>query len=313
MLGYRWDETAGRHGLDRALQLVAEAERHASRRLSGVIYPMQIDTCSEGLLRDSMAVAQSSGRPLITHAAQSVPEFNVMVARHGRTPIQWAHEIGLLGPRTLLGHAIFIDEHSWLHWWSRRDLALLADTGTSVAHAPTPFARYGQTLEDLGRYLRAGVNLGLGTDTSPHNLLEEMRWAAVLARIAGEDVRTVGLADVFHAATVGGAKALGRSDLGRLAPGTKADLVLVDLTDPGMIPVRDPLRSLVYTAAERAVRDVYVDGIRVVANRQVLTLNRADAAGRLQEAQRRMLDAAPTHDYAGRSAQEIAPLSLPLV
>jgi cytosine/adenosine deaminase-related metal-dependent hydrolase len=312
VLDYSWDEPAGRRGLDRALQLIAEAERHPSRRLTGVLYPAQIDTCTEALLRDSLAVAQATARPLITHAAQSVLEFNVMVERHGRTPIQWAHDIGLLGPRTLLGHAIFIDEHSWLHWWSRRDLALLAESGTSVGHSPTPFARYGQTLEHLGRYLRAGINVGLGTDVSPHNLLEEMRWAAVLARIAAEDVRAVGLADVFHAATVGGATALGRSDLGRLAPGMKADLVLVDLTDPGMIPVRDPLRSLVYTAAERAVRDVYVDGTRVVANRQVLTLDRAAAAGRLQEAQRRMLDAVPASDYAGRSADRIAPLSLPL-
>jgi cytosine/adenosine deaminase-related metal-dependent hydrolase len=241
-----------------------------------------------------------------------VPEFHEMVGRHGRTPIQWAHEIGLLGPRTLLGHAIFLDAHSWLHWVSRRDLALLAESGTSVAHSPSPFARYGQTLQDLGRYRRAGVNVGLGTDVSPHNLLEEMRWAAVLARVAAEDIRTVGLSDVFHAATVGGAMALGRDDLGRLAPGMKADLVLVDLTDPGMIPARDPLRSLVYTAAERAVRDVYVDGIRVVAAGRVLTLDRAEAAGRLAEAQQRMLAAVPSRDHAGRSAEQIAPLSLPL-
>lgn len=224
-----------------------------------------------------------------------------------------AHDIGLLGPQTFLGHAIFIDQHSWLHWWSRRDLALLAETGTSVAHSPTPFARYGQTLEDLGRYLRAGVNVGIGTDVSPHNLLEEMRWAAVLARIAAEDINTVSLADVFHAATVGGATALRRGDLGRLAPEMKADLVLVDLADPVMMPARDPLRSLVYTAAERAVRDVYVDGVQVVANRRVLTLDRADAAARLQEAQRRMLEAVPAHDYAGRSAERIMPLSLRVV
>ena len=93
----------------------------------------------------------------------------------------------------------------------------------------------------------------------------------------------------------------------------KADLVLVDLADPGMMPVRDPLRSLVYTAAERAVRDVYVDGVQVVAHHQVLTLNRPDAAGRLQDAQRRMLDAVPARDYAGRSADQIAPLSLRLM
>jgi cytosine/adenosine deaminase-related metal-dependent hydrolase len=312
-LQYEWDEAAGRQAFERALRLIAEAERHPCGRLSGVVYPAQIDTCSEALLRDSIAVAGATRRPLTTHAAQSVLEFHVMVRRHGVTPIQWAKEIGLLGPRTILGHAIFIDEHSWLHWCSRRDLALLAESGTSVAHCPTPFARYGQTLEDLGRYRRTGINVGIGTDVSPHNLLEEMRWAVVLARIAAGDIRTLSLPDVFHAATVGGATALGRSDLGRLAPGMKADLVLVDLADPGMMPVRDPLRSLVYTAAERAVRDVYVDGVRVVANHRVLTLDRPDAVGRLQDAQRRMLDAVPTRDYAGRSADQIAPLSLRLM
>jgi cytosine/adenosine deaminase-related metal-dependent hydrolase len=236
-----------------------------------------------------------------------------MVRRHGQTPIQWAGAIGLLGSSTFLGHAIFLDDHSWLHWGSRRDLGLLAETGTSVAHAPSPFARYGQTLQDLGRCRRAGVNVGLGTDVSPHNLLEEMRWAAVLARIAAEDLRAASTADVFEAATVGGARALQRDDLGRLAPGMKADLVLVDLTDPGMVPARDPLRSLVYTAAERAVRDVYVDGIKVVADRKVLTLDRPAAAARLAEAQRRMLEAVPGLDYARRTADQITPLSLRVV
>ena len=79
-----------------------------------------------------------------------------------------------------------------------------------------------------------------------------------------------------------------------------------------MMPARDPLRGMVYTAAERAVRDVYIDGERVVADGVVLTLDRADAAGRLAEAQARMLSGAPQHDHAGRTADEISPLSLPL-
>lgn len=311
-LGYRWDEPAGRRGLAEALRVIEEAERHPCHRLSGVIFPAQIDTCTEDLLRESVDLARRTGRPLATHAAQSVLEFQTMVQRHGRTPIQWAADIGLLGPGTILGHAIFIDEHSWLHWWSRRDLALLAETGTSVAHCPTPFARYGQTLEHLGRYIRSGVTVGLGTDVSPHNLLEEMRWAAVLGRIAAGDITAVTTAEVFHAATVGGARALGRDDLGRLAPGARADLVLVDLAHPGMVPARDPLRSLVYTAAERAVRDVYVDGVAAVAGGRVLTLDRAGAAARLEAAQQRMMAAAPALDHAGRAADVIAPLSLPL-
>jgi len=311
-LRYRWDAQAGRRGFERALSLIDEAERHPCGRLAGMVYPGQIDTCEEALLRDAAAAAREKGRPLTTHIAQSVVEFDEMVRRHGITPVQWAAEIGLLGPGTLLGHAIFLDDNPWVHWHSRRDLALLAESGAAVAHCPTVFSRYGQTLRDLGRYRRAGVGVGIGTDCSPHNMLEELRGAAILARVAGEDVATVTTADVLHAATVGGAAALGRDDLGRLAPGAKADLVLIDLAHAEMRPARDPLRSLVYTAAERAVVRVVVDGRKVVEGGRVLTLDREDAVGRLEEAQARMLAATPRHDFAGRIAEAISPLSLPL-
>ena len=99
-------------------------------------------------------------------------------------------------------------------------------------------------MENFGDYLRAGVTMGLGTDCAPHNLVEEMRKAAVLARIAARDINTVSTADLFHAATVGGATALMRDDLGRLAPGMKADLVLIDLDCPQMQPAPRPAALL---------------------------------------------------------------------
>ena len=120
--------------------------------------------------------------------------------------------------------------------------------------------RYGHIMENFGDYLRAGVNMGLGTDTTPHNMLEEMRNAAILARVAARDINTVSTADMLHAATIGGANAVLRQDIGRLAPGAKADIVVVDLECVEMAPVRDPLRSLVYHAAERAVRNVQHHG-----------------------------------------------------
>jgi cytosine/adenosine deaminase-related metal-dependent hydrolase len=167
-------------------------------------------------------------------------------------------------------------------------------------------------MENFGDYLRAGVNMGLGTDTTPHNLVEEMRKAAVLARIAARDVAAVTTADLLHAATVGGATALMREDLGRIAVGKKADLVVLDLAVPQMMPPRDPLRSFIYHAADRAVRDVFIDGRQVVAGGQVLTLDQAAAGERFIRAQCRMLEAASRRDYRGRSAEEIVPLSLPL-
>jgi 5-methylthioadenosine/S-adenosylhomocysteine deaminase len=311
-LKFTWDEARGRAGFATALELIGRAARHPSGRLSGVVSPMQIENCTADLLRDSREAARERGIPFTVHIAQSVNEVHEMIRRHGKTPVQWAHEIGILGPDTILGHALFLDTHSWIRWWTKSDLALMADTGCSVAHCPTPFARYGQVMENFGDYLRAGVNMGLGTDTTPHNLVEEMHKAAVLARIAARDIETVTTSDLLRAATVGGARALMRDDLGRIAPGNKADLVVVDLTVPQMRPVRDPLRSFVYHAADRAVRDVFVDGRQVVADCKVLTLDQDDAADRLARAQHRMMEAAPGRDYRGRNAEEISPLSLPL-
>jgi len=311
-LKYQWDEPAGRAGMDRALKLIDEVSRHPSGRLSGIVFPAQIDTCTEDLLRDSADVARERGLPVTTHASQAVSEFHEIVKRHGKTPIQWAHEIGFLGPNTTIAHAIFVDTHSWLEWWTKKDVGLLAETGTSVAHCPTPFARYGQILENFGDYRRKGVNLGIGTDTTPHNMIEEIRKAATFARIASHDIHDVGAADLFHAATLGGARALLRDDIGALAPGRKADLVLVDLKNVYMMPARDPLRSLIYHAADRAVRDVYIDGRQVVKGGKVLTLDHQDACERLTEARQRMMAATRQRDYLGRSADEITPIMLPI-
>ena len=307
-----WDEERGRDGFATALALIDRAARHPSGRLSGIVSPMQIENCTADLLRDSHGAARERAIPFTVHIAQSVNEVQEIIRRHGKTPVQWAHEIGILGANTILGHALFLDTHSWIRWWTKSDLALIADNGASVAHCPTPFARYGQILEDFGDYLRAGVNMGLGTDTTPHNLVEEMRKAAVLARIAARDIKSVTTADLLHAATVGGARALMRDDLGRIAANKKADLVLVDLAVPQMRPSRDPLRSFVYHAGDRAVCDVFVDGRQIVAGHKVLTLDQNDAASRLADAQRRMLEKVRGRDYRGRSAEEISPLSLPM-
>jgi len=311
-LKFNWNEQAGRKAFDEAAEFMTQAEAHPSKRLQGVVYPMQIDTCSEDLLRDCIALAEETNRPITTHASQSQVEFLLMAKRHGVSPIKWASNIGLLGPRTTLGHAIFIDDHPSIDWRTREDLNLLVDSGTSVAHCPSPFARYGHAMADFGRYYRAGVNLGFGTDVTPHNLIEEMRLAIILARVMANNIKTTDAQMVFHAATVGGAKSLLRDDLGRLEKGAKADLVMVDITQTIMRPVHDPLKSLIYHAADRAVKTVFIDGELAVDNGSVVHLDMSDAAGRLEIAQQRMLKDVPNHDFLGREAKDITPLSLML-
>jgi cytosine/adenosine deaminase-related metal-dependent hydrolase len=289
-----------------------EAEAAPSGRLTGIVFPAQIDTVEEEMLRESIAYAAETSRAFTTHISQSVVEVREIIRRHGVTPIQWAAGIGLLTPRSILGHAIFVDEHISIGWHTAKDIGLMADTGATVAHCPSPFARYGEHLRHFGKYRARGVNMGFGTDCAPHNLIEEMRLAIILARNACRDVAAADTGSVFHAATVGGADALGRRDLGRLQLGASADIVLVDLTHPLMTPPRDPLRALVFHAADRAVKRVMVGGDTIYANGRPTKLNVADAAGILAESQAKMLRDSVGRDYCGRSGDEITPISLPI-
>jgi cytosine/adenosine deaminase-related metal-dependent hydrolase len=307
MVEYAWDEAAGEKAMTEAFALIQRAEQHPSGRLFGMVCPAQIDTCSETLLRDSHAEAKARGLSWQIHAAQSVSEFHEITRRHGYTPIGWLDHLGLLSERSIIGHGIFLDDHPSTPWHTSTDLTRLAETGTTVAHCPTVFARRGITLKDFGRYQRAGVNMGLGTDTYPHNMLDELRLAAYLARTQANNPRTLTSTDLFTAATIGGAKALGRDDIGRLAPGCRADLVLVDITHPMMRPAHDPLRSLIYAAGDRAVRSVFVDGRKVVDDGQVLTMDYPAAAAALHEAQKRIKANVPNLDWDHRSAETLSP------
>src|SRR5258705_3484316 len=136
----------------------------------------------------------------------------------------------------------------------------MADAGCSVAHAVWVFARRGVAMESFARYRAAGVNLSLGTDTNPQSVIEAMRWAAVCSKIVERNTEATTAAHAFDAATLGGARALGRDDLGRIAPGAKADLVLWRATSWRMTPLRDPIKNIVYNAADEGVGRGYGNG-----------------------------------------------------
>jgi cytosine/adenosine deaminase-related metal-dependent hydrolase len=304
---YEWDEKAGEKSMAEAFSLIERAEQHPSGRLFGMVVPAQIDTCSETLLRDSFAEAKMRGLSWQIHAAQSVVEFHEITRRSGLTPIGWLDSMGLLSERSIIGHGIFLDDHPSTRWHTENDLDRLADTGTTVAHCPTVFARRGIAMKSFGRYLKRGVNMGVGTDTYPHNMLDELRLVSYLARTQSGDPRSLSSTDLFDAATIGGAKALNRDDIGRLAPGCRADFVMVDVTHPQMRPARDPMRSLIYAAGDRAIRSVHVDGQMLVKDGKVLTMDYEGAAAHLHEAQKRVLDLAPQQDWAHRPVDKISP------
>lgn len=306
-VAYEWDIPAGQADMSAALEVIDTAAAHDCGRLSGMVSPSQIDTCTPELIVESHAIAQERGLPFQIHAAQSVVEFNEITRRHGMTPLEWLNSLGVLGKGSIIGHGIFLNDYGHVFWPQGNDFALLQETGTAVAHCPTVFQRRGIAMNTVGRYIRGGIPVGLGTDTYPHNMLEELRTALYLSRVMSKNAYDLRTSDIFDAATLGGAAILGRNDIGKLAPGAKADLFLADISDPNMKPLRDPLRSLIYVAAERAVRDVFVDGRHVMVDGDVPAFDLPAALEVLEAAQRRAELAFTELDYAGRRHDEAVP------
>jgi cytosine/adenosine deaminase-related metal-dependent hydrolase len=166
-------------------------------------------------------------------------------------------------------------------------------------------------MESFGRYRAAGVNMSLGTDTNPQSVIEAMRWAAVVSKMMERNTEATTAAHAFDAATLGGARALLRDDLGRVAAGAKADLVLWKARSWRMTPLRDPVKNIVYNASDEDVDRVYVNGRLVVDAGRVLGADEDKMLGALQAGGERMWPRMTKYDWAGRGADQLSPQTYP--
>ncbi|MEM6488353.1 MAG: amidohydrolase family protein, partial [Pseudomonadota bacterium] len=308
---YQWFEDEGREAFERSVAFCETHERTHGDLIRTFITPMQIDTVTEAMLKRSRAAAEDLGVPYALHAAQSVNEFQEMARRTGITPIEWLRDIGFLGPGLIMGHAIIPGEGTWANFAGSDDIGILADTGTNVAHAVWVFCRRGIAMESYARYRARGVNMTIATDTCPQSMVEAMRWTAVVSKMVDRRTEVATAADVFESATLGGAKALGRDDLGRIAPGAKADLILWKGASLTMTPLRDPLKNIVFNAAHTDIDTVIVNGRVVVEGGKVPGLDEAAVARRLQDAAEAMWAGMGSGDWAGRDVDTLSPQSLP--
>lgn len=229
-----------------------------------MLFALQADTCEPWLLKDAYNAAEELGLKLQLHAAQGLFEVHTLMQQSGKLPISYLSEIGVLGPLTLLAHAIFISGHPWLPYRLEGELELLANSGAGVVHCPQAFARRGMVLSSFERYRRAGIRVGIGTDTFPRDMVQELRWASYACKIDERDFAVADAWSVFSAATDVAADLLGRPDLGRLAAEAKADFITLDLESYRVGPVFDPISALVHAGLGEDIRDVYIAGERRV-------------------------------------------------
>jgi 5-methylthioadenosine/S-adenosylhomocysteine deaminase len=310
-LYYDVSEDDGMAGLERAKTFIRKHAGAHEGRLQGMLFPFQVDTCSPSLLRATRKAADELGVGIEIHAGQNLLEFHEILRRHTMTPVEYLADTGLLGPDAIVGHCIISTAHHLAALPAGRDLEILSRTGTSVAHCPLVFARRGNALESFHKYRRAGINVGLGTDTYPRDLISEMRWASNLCKIVERDFTVATAADVFTAATLGGARALRRDDLGRLAPGAKADIVLINMRSLRMGPYRDPIKALVQCGTADDVERVIIDGKTVVDGGHVVGVDEAKLLADAQQEAERLWNEIPQWHWQGLTADQLSPQSFP--
>ncbi|WP_395405825.1 amidohydrolase family protein (plasmid) [Arthrobacter sp. UC242_113] len=298
--------------LDEAVSLVRRFNGTHSK-IEAILAPAQVDTCSPDLLREIARLSKELNVTVQTHAAQSPSEFDVILKRHGRTPIEYLDDLGLMNERLIIGHGLFLTGHSWLRYPYGDDLGIIAESGATVAHCPTVFERHGQALENLYEYKKRGARVALGLDSAPHSMLAEMRTAGAIGRVLGRSEVAVTGRDLFHEATVATADALGRSDIGRLSVGAKADFVLFRTDTVSMTPLRDPIRNIVHHASPADIDSVYIGGEATIANGRPTYADEAEIAAKLQEAAYGVWKKFPKAHQAGKSVEDISPMSAPSI
>ncbi|WP_281452888.1 chlorohydrolase family protein [Paenarthrobacter nitroguajacolicus] len=302
-----FDPDRGRDGLADALRFIDYAKDLDDPLVNGVLLPCRIETLDLELLK-ATAVASAERDVLVRlHSLQGLVERQLILDWHGLTPLELLDQVGLLNERLLIPHATYTDRNPVVHGEDRGDLARLAGSGASIIHCPLTSMRYGSTLDSFAAYKEAGINISLGTDSFPPDLIRGIDAGVQLGKILAGRNDAGDVAGYFDAATVGGARALRRPDLGRLEPGAQADLVAFSLGDIRDGVHEDPLRTLLLNGTARQAVLSVVAGRTVMADGVIEGVDLEFWRAKGQELFHKMRRAYSERDVRNRPADELFP------
>jgi 5-methylthioadenosine/S-adenosylhomocysteine deaminase len=232
---------------------------------------------SPAMIRAGWEIAETETTRFHIHVAEGRYEGEHTLREHGATPLRHLDRLGVLGPRMIGVHCVWLDDG---------EIELMGGRRAALAYCPSSNMFLGDGITRVPELMRAGVRVGLGTDGGCTNnrlsIFEEMRMTSLLQRVRLLDGAAVDAATVFGFGTRSGAEILGL-DAGVIAAGRLADLVAVDLDDASLHPPTDLLKSVVYAMSPRAVTDVWVHGRRVVDGGRLATVDAGRLLARVRE------------------------------
>lgn len=249
------------------------------RLITPAVAPHAAYTCSRATLVAARELADRYDAPLLIHMAEARAEAEKIEKEHGMSVVAYLKSLGLLGRRLVGAHGI---------WLSEADISLLKESGAGVAHCPESNMKLASGVSPVPRLLARGVEVGLGTDGAASNnnldLFEEMDSAAKLHKLHSGDPTTLPARQVVEMATIGGARLLGlEKEIGSIEPGKRADVIILELNEPNLVPLYNIYSHLVYSAKGAQVTTTIIDGRLIMKDRRVLTLNQAEIFARARE------------------------------
>ncbi len=301
-----WDEEAGRKGLEENVAFIRSLSGGSDSLIHGALVPSTIETCSEQLLRATAEYAAELKVPVRLHATQGYREFCLIKERYGRTPVEHIQAVGLLNRQLLLPHCIYVTGYSRADCGEGRDLDLIAEADATVLHCPFVLSESGTVMETFRRLRDKGIRIALATDCYPSDMIRNMHIGAIMCLFQGDRVTT---AELYRAATLAGAEALGRDDLGKLCPGSKADISVFSLDGFHMGQVDDPLRTLVLNGSGMDATDVFIDGRQVMENREIPGVDFEELHHWSQGYFKTLKESFSHRDYKQHSVDELFPPS----
>jgi 5-methylthioadenosine/S-adenosylhomocysteine deaminase len=308
------DEAAGEREFAFALEFIERHQGAHGDRVRGILVPREIETCTVPLMRRAAQAARERDLPVAIHAAYNIHEVFDIIREHRMTSIELLRYVGLLSDKLNIGHGNLTADNPLASYSGAQDLEIMGSHRCSISHCPVNIARRARFLDSWQSYRDAGVNIALGTDTYPRDMILQMRNASYFGKVASRNLKAATAAEVFEAATLGGARSLGRDDIGRLAPGAKADIIIIALDGRGTLrfgPVRDPIKSLVDCGIGDDVQTVIVDGKICMENGRIAGVDFAELREHAQRAGEGVWSGWAQWDPLGRTADAMSPFSFP--
>jgi len=272
------DEDAAQADIESSVRVARELDGDAGGRIRTTVQPHSLTTVNEDGLRRCAEAADELALPLTYHANETEDEVEPIVSERGERPLAYADDCGLLDESAFFAHGVHLDD---------AEIELVAERGASVVHCPASNMKLASGAAPVADLLDAGVNVALGTDGAASNndldTFDELRDAAMLAKLRERDAAAVPAAEAVRMATANGADALG-IDAGRIEAGRKADIAVVDLDAAHLTPAHDVVSHLAYAVRGSDVRHTVCDGEVLMRDRELTTLDAEAVRARAADA-----------------------------